>query len=55
MTTNNTNPIESNVPVLVSPMSVLHAKQSDSFISIHQEFMVIVLAFIFVLFLLKQF
>lgn len=44
--------MSSNVPMLVTPMVQFHAKQSDSFFKVHNDFLMIASAFVFVIFVL---
>lgn len=40
----------SNVPVLVTPMNILRAQEFDSFAKVHLDFVLIVIALMFVIY-----
>ena len=44
--------LSNNVPMLVTPMVQFHAKQSDSFFKVHNDFLMITSAFLFLIFVL---
>ncbi len=42
--------MSSNVPILVTPMNILRAQEFDSFTKVHLDFVLIVVALIFIIY-----
>lgn len=42
--------MSSNVPVLVTPMNILRARESDSFTKVHLDFVLIAVGLIFIIY-----